>query len=101
MHAEIAGAGLGGLTTATALAQRGWSVRLHELHPEIRFIGAGIYVYENGLRVLEAIKAFDAAVARASRGYEFEIRNKKNRVIQRIDFNFGPGLASIRLCVGT
>ena len=91
MHAEIAGAGLGGLTPAAALAQRGWSVRLHELHPETRFIGAGIYVYENGLRVLEAIKAFDAAVARTSRGYEFEIRNKKNRVIQRIDFNFGPG----------
>ena len=91
MHAEIAGAGLGGLTTATALAQRGWSVRLHELHPEIRFIGAGIYVGENGLRVLEAIGAYDEAVARAHPAYQFEIRNRKNRVVERIHFSFGPG----------
>ena len=91
MHAEIAGAGLGGLTTATALAQRGWSVRLHELHPEIRFFGAGIYVWENGLRVLEAIGAYDEAVAQAHPAYQFEIRNRKNRVVERIHFNFGPG----------
>jgi 2-methyl-3-hydroxypyridine 5-carboxylic acid dioxygenase len=29
-HAEIAGAGFGGLTAAIALARRGWSVRVHE-----------------------------------------------------------------------
>ena len=29
-HAEIAGAGLGGLAASVALAQRGWSVRIHE-----------------------------------------------------------------------
>ena len=34
-HAEIAGAGLGGLTLAAALAQRGWSVRVHERAPQL------------------------------------------------------------------
>ena len=29
-HAEIAGAGLGGLASGIALAQRGWTVRIHE-----------------------------------------------------------------------
>ena len=66
-HAEIAGGGLAGLTTATALAQRGWSVRLHERGRELREIGAGIFMWENALRVLEEIGAFDEAVHRAER----------------------------------
>ena len=51
-HAEIVGAGFAGLTAACALAQRGWSVRVHERADRLRTTGAGIYIYENGLRVL-------------------------------------------------
>ena len=58
-HAEIAGGGLAGLTTATALAQRGWSVRLHERGRELREIGAGIFMWENALRVLEELAPAD------------------------------------------
>src|SRR5436190_1253547 len=54
-HAEIAGAGFAGLTAACALAQRGWSVRVHERGERLRTTGAGIYIYENGLRVLAAV----------------------------------------------
>ena len=53
--AEVIGAGLAGLTAATALAQRGWNVRLHERERETRAIGAGIYVWGNGLATLEAL----------------------------------------------
>ena len=56
-HAEIAGAGFAGLTAACALAQRGWSVRVHERADRLRTTGAGIYIYENGLRVLEVVGA--------------------------------------------
>ena len=49
-HAEIVGAGFAGLTAACALAQRGWSVRVHERSDQLRTTGAGIYIYENGLR---------------------------------------------------
>jgi 2-methyl-3-hydroxypyridine 5-carboxylic acid dioxygenase len=59
LHAEIAGAGFAGLTAATALAQRGWSVRLHEKGPELRAFGAGIYLWHNGLRVLEGVGALE------------------------------------------
>jgi 2-methyl-3-hydroxypyridine 5-carboxylic acid dioxygenase len=59
LHAEIAGAGFAGLTVATALAQRGWSVRLHEKGEELRAFGAGIYLWHNGLRVLEGIDALE------------------------------------------
>jgi len=90
-HAEIAGAGLGGLTAAAALAQRGWSVRVHERSPELRTAGAGIYVFENGLRVLEAIGAFDAAVRGAHEAYMRETRDRSNRVVARMRFDAARG----------
>ena len=90
-HAEIAGGGIGGFTVAAALAQRGWTVRIHERHAELRFIGAGIYVWENGLRVLEALGAYEAAVAGAHAARIFEIRDRANRLTERIPFNMGPG----------
>jgi 2-polyprenyl-6-methoxyphenol hydroxylase-like FAD-dependent oxidoreductase len=80
-HAEIAGAGFGGLTAACALAQRGWSVRVHERAERLRTTGAGIYIYENGLRVLEAVGAYDAAVAGANPAHMREVRDERNRVI--------------------
>lgn len=89
-HVEIVGGGIGGLTAAAALAQRGWSVRLHERFPELPVIGAGIYVWENGLRVLEAIGAFNGAVAGAHRAHCFEIRDGGNRLTALIPFNARP-----------
>ena len=61
MHAEIAGAGFAGLAAAIALRQRGWTVRVHEKEAALRAFGAGIFVWENGLRVLHAIGAYDDA----------------------------------------
>ena len=58
-HAEIAGAGFAGLAAAIALRQRGWSVRVHEVDPELRAFGAGIFIWENGLRVLQALDAYE------------------------------------------
>ncbi len=68
LHAEIAGAGIAGLTAAAALAQRGWSVRVHERSANLRTFGAGIYIWSNGLRVLEAIGAYDEAMVGAHEG---------------------------------
>ena len=39
-HAEIAGAGLAGLSVGIALANKGWSVRAHERAPDLRMFGA-------------------------------------------------------------
>jgi 2-polyprenyl-6-methoxyphenol hydroxylase-like FAD-dependent oxidoreductase len=80
-HAEIVGAGFAGLTAACALAQRGWSVRLHERADALRTTGAGIYIYENGLRVLEAVGAYDAAIKGAPFAHTREVRDDKNRRI--------------------
>jgi 2-polyprenyl-6-methoxyphenol hydroxylase-like FAD-dependent oxidoreductase len=80
-HAEIVGAGFAGLTAACALAQRGWSVRVHERADRLRTTGAGIYIYENGLRVLEAVGAYEAAVRGAPRARTREVRDGQDRLI--------------------
>ncbi|MGZ5908931.1 MAG: NAD(P)-binding protein, partial [Reyranella sp.] len=71
MHAEIAGAGFAGLTAAIALRQRGWTVRVHETNADLRAFGAGIFIWDNGLRVLAAVGAYDGVVngAFAAPGY--------------------------------
>ena len=82
MHAEIAGAGLAGLTAATALAQKGWTVRVHERGDELREIGAGIFMWENALRVLEAIGAYGEAIDGGERNQYWEIRDERQRLLQ-------------------
>ncbi|MHA6794310.1 FAD-dependent oxidoreductase [Pseudonocardia bannensis] len=66
-QAEIAGAGLGGLAVGIALAQRGWRVRVHERSNELRMFGAGIWLWENGLRSLAALGVEATATRRAKR----------------------------------
>jgi 2-methyl-3-hydroxypyridine 5-carboxylic acid dioxygenase len=72
MHAEIAGAGFAGLAAAIALRRRGWSVRVHEKEAELRAFGAGIFIWENGQRVLQAIGAYEdvGRGAHQAPGYE-------------------------------
>lgn len=88
-HAEIAGAGIAGLTAAAALAQRGWHVRVHERAPNLRSFGAGIYIWGNGLRVLKAIGAYDEAVAGAHEGPQFHTRDHLDTTMERIPINNG------------
>jgi 2-methyl-3-hydroxypyridine 5-carboxylic acid dioxygenase len=74
-HAEIAGAGFAGLTAAIALRQRGWSVRVHEMSHELRAFGAGIFIWENGLRVLAAVGAYDDVMRGSHAAITYETRH--------------------------
>jgi salicylate hydroxylase len=51
----VAGAGLGGLTAALALIQRGHNVRVFEQAIELREVGAGVQLGANGTRILIAL----------------------------------------------
>jgi 2-polyprenyl-6-methoxyphenol hydroxylase-like FAD-dependent oxidoreductase len=79
----VAGAGLAGLTVAAVLAQRGWRVRVHEQASELREIGAGIYLFENALRVLEAIDAYEDVAGRAELILDGDVRDHRNRLVIR------------------
>jgi salicylate hydroxylase len=48
----IVGAGIGGLTAALALLQRGFDVTVYEQAEELREVGAGLQISANGTRVL-------------------------------------------------
>src|SRR5262252_3759717 len=80
-RAEIAGGGFAGLAAACALAQRGWRVRVHERGTVLRTAGAGIYIYENGLNVLQALGAYEDAIAGAHIAHTCEVRDDHNRVL--------------------
>ena len=81
MTGLIAGGGIGGLAAAAALAQRGWSITVFERQPELREAGAGITFSENGLRVLEALGAYDAAMDGANPGTGVELRGVDEEVL--------------------
>jgi 2-polyprenyl-6-methoxyphenol hydroxylase-like FAD-dependent oxidoreductase len=81
-HVEIAGAGLSGLAAAAAFARAGWNVRVHERGDQLREIGAGIFMWENGLRVLEAIGAYEEATDGGECDEYWEILDERERLLQ-------------------
>ncbi|PPG31388.1 FAD-dependent monooxygenase [Pseudoclavibacter sp. RFBB5] len=71
----MSGAGFAGLVAATALAQRGWSVRVHEKNAELRTEGAGIVLWENSLKVIEALGALPDLFANSMTPPFYETRS--------------------------
>lgn len=51
----IIGAGIGGLSLALALQQQGLRARVYEAAPQLKPVGAGLWLAPNGQRVLEAL----------------------------------------------
>ena len=85
-HVEIAGAGLGGLAVSIALAQRGWSVRVHERADTLRMFGAGIWLWENGLRSLNALGVESEATKRACRIDTLVARDQRGNALMHREF---------------
>ncbi|MDJ0462306.1 FAD-dependent oxidoreductase [Streptomyces sp. H27-C3] len=54
-RAVVVGGGIGGLTAAVALHQRGWRVTVLERAPSLEAVGAGIGLTPNGQRALDVI----------------------------------------------
>ncbi|OEK07854.1 monooxygenase [Flavivirga aquatica] len=55
MTVDIVGAGIGGLTTAIALEQKGFKIRIFEQAKEIKSVGAGIILANNAMQVYERL----------------------------------------------
>lgn len=62
-HVEIAGGGFAGLVAAITFRKNGWSVTLHEKSDALRPLGAGIFLWENGLKILEQCGVLDEVLA--------------------------------------
>lgn len=86
-HVEIAGAGLGGLAAAIAFRRHGWTARVHERDAKPRVAGSGLSIFENGLRVFEALGIYEEAVAGARRGQHRETRDATGRTTSRVAYS--------------
>ena len=71
----IAGAGLGGLTAAACLLEKGFDVTVYEQAPELGEVGAGIQISANGSSVLHALglRAELEAIGVKPESYDFHL----------------------------
>lgn len=83
--AAIVGAGISGFTAAAALAQRGWEVTLYERNDNAREFGAGIYLKDNSLPVLDRLGIGDQIMAAGERIRSARIIDERQRVIVERD----------------
>ena len=82
----VVGGGIGGLTAALALAQRGAQVRVFEQAEEIAEVGAGLQVSPNGMCVLNALGLKSEIIQAAVRARGVELRDyRQSRLVTRLD----------------
>jgi len=70
----IAGAGIGGLTAALSLIQRGFEVEVYEQASELREVGAGVQVSANGMLVFHELGLAPRIMAEAAHPERREVR---------------------------
>ncbi|HWN28183.1 MAG TPA: FAD-dependent oxidoreductase [Actinomycetospora sp.] len=85
MRAVVVGAGLGGLASAIALARHGWEVTVLERRPEPAEAGAGIAMWPNALRALDALGLGEQVRAAGTVEIGGGIRTASGRWLSRLD----------------
>ncbi|MFE4501537.1 FAD-dependent oxidoreductase [Rhodococcus sp. NPDC056743] len=83
--AGVIGGGIGGLATALALANAGWTVTVFEKAPVLTEVGAGITLWPNALAALDHLGVGDDIRSRAAPGWVGGIRNRQGRWLLRTD----------------
>jgi 2-polyprenyl-6-methoxyphenol hydroxylase-like FAD-dependent oxidoreductase len=95
MRAVVVGAGIAGLASALALTRTGWEVEILERAPELTEVGAGLSLWPNALRALDALGVGDAVRNRSALAGQAGIRNPAGRWLTRtdtadIELRYGP-----------
>ncbi len=85
MEVAILGAGVAGVSTAIALAQKGFKVSVFERHKGPAHIGAGIVLWPNAVFVLEQLGVLDAIKAVSGQPDKMQRLSKQNEDLGRID----------------
>jgi 2-polyprenyl-6-methoxyphenol hydroxylase-like FAD-dependent oxidoreductase len=85
MRAIIVGGGIGGLASALALSRRGWQVEVLERAADFAEVGAGLAVWPNALRALDALGVGQDVRSRARLEGQAGIRDSAGRWLTRTD----------------
>lgn len=83
-RAIIIGGGIGGLSAAIALRQAGVEAIVYEQAPALRSAGAGLTLWANAMRALEALELAKAILSHAARIRQAEILNRRGQRLARI-----------------
>ncbi len=82
-HAVVVGAGIGGLTAAVALEQKGWTVTVFEQAPSLEPVGSGLAIAPNALKALDTIGVGDQVRKLSAIQGEAGIRRADGRWLSR------------------
>ena len=85
MKAVIIGGGIAGLASALALTRRGWQVEVFERAPGFAEVGAGLSLWPNALRALDALGVGEPVRGRAVLQGPVGIRDPAGRWLSRTD----------------
>ncbi|MGW2633592.1 FAD-dependent monooxygenase [Streptomyces chattanoogensis] len=93
--AIVVGGGIGGLAAGVALTRSGWQVKVLERAATFGEVGAGLSLWPNGLRALDAMGVGDQIREQALVETQAGIRNTSGRWLSRTDTQelarrFGP-----------
>jgi len=81
----IAGGGIGGLTAAIALRQRGHHVRLYEKTSSFAEVGAGLSLWPNALAALKRLDLEDPVLPRGYWEEEGAIRSSTGAILRKVE----------------
>lgn len=94
LNVTVAGAGIGGLAVATALAGQGHSVCVAERAAEITEVGAGLQISPNGFRVVESLGLGEALREKSIRATRVRlVDGLSGREVVSLDLSLKPDMA--------
>ena len=85
MKITIIGAGIGGLTTAIALEQKGFEVEIFESFPEMKRMGAGIVLANNAMSVFQRLGLSETIYKNSNRISSLRLVDEKLKVLTEIN----------------
>jgi len=87
MTINIIGAGIGGLTTAIALEQKGFNVRIFERAEKIKSVGAGIILANNAMQVYKKLGLNKKIEAKGNQISSMNIAKTSLHPISKVDLS--------------
>jgi salicylate hydroxylase len=94
-NVTVLGAGIAGLSVARALALSGAKVQVLERAREIREVGAGLQISQNGFCVLKALGLSESLLSRATQSNAVVLFNQQGREVLRMDLSQRPERAHL------